>query len=85
MVNTSPETPAPQVTVNTPAPESQPVPIELTVNMPEPETPTKTPEPKQQTEDDSVTQGLLWGLGGAIATLVILTTILAIVNRGSRH
>ena len=82
VVNTPPEALAPQVTVNTQAPESQPVPIELTVNMPE--SSTETPEP-EQTEDDSVTQGLLWGLGGAIATLVVLTTILAIVNRGSRH
>ena len=82
VVNTPPEAPAPQVTVNTQAPESQPVPIELTVNMPE--SSTDAPEP-EQTEDDSVTQGLLWGLGGAIATLVVLTTILAIVNRGSRH
>ncbi len=82
VVNTSPEAPAPQITVNTQAPESQPVPIELTINMPE--SSTDIPEP-EQSEDGSVTQGLLWGLGGAIATLIVLTTILAIVNRGSRH
>ena len=84
VVNTSPETPAPQVTINTQAPDSQPVPIELTVNVPGSQ--TQAPEPVQkQPADNSATRGLLWGLGGAVATLIVLTTILAIVNRGSRH
>lgn len=92
VVNTSPETPAPQVTVNPPqvtvttqAPDSQPIPIDLTVNIPESSNDeAEAPEPEQE-EDDSFEQGLIWGLGGAVITLIVLTAILAIVSRGPRR
>ena len=47
--------------------------------------PVTEPVPVSVDNDDRVTQGLLWGLGGAIATLVILTAILAVVNKTSRR
>ena len=78
--------PAPQVTVTTQAPDSQPVPIDLTVNIPESALKTETPEPDTEpAKDDNSVVHMLWGLGGAIVTLIVLTTILAVVNRDQRR
>ena len=83
--------PAPQVTVN-PAPVNTSTPIEVTVNMPEAPAPAADqpgaepiPVAVADSDDNRVTEGLLWGLGGAIATLVILTSILSVVDRNSRR